>query len=168
MYKNACKEMTATCKWARNRWQEDTKRKLSTLGAGSKEWWSLVKEYQGETRESTIPPLTQPDGTTASSNREKANLLGSLFSRKMTVPDANRTPPEIPSICHEQLPGLQICCVRTKEILQNLNTKKHQVQMISARKLSAGVRLSYPSLYHLSSSRASKKAAGPPFGRKQE
>jgi len=124
LYKNACKEMTATCKWARNRWQEDTKRKLSTLGAGSKEWWSLVKEYQGETRESTIPPLTQPDGTTASSNREKANLLGSLFSRKMTVPDANRTPPEIPSICHEQLPGLQICCVRTKEILQNLNTKK--------------------------------------------
>ncbi|XP_063609421.1 uncharacterized protein LOC134783471 [Penaeus indicus] len=124
LYKNACKEMTATCKWARNRWQEDTKRKLSTLGAGSKEWWSLVKEHQGETREPTMPPLTKPDGTTASSNREKANLLGSMFSCKMTVPDANRAPPEIPSMCHEQLPGIQICRTRTKEILQNLNTKK--------------------------------------------
>ncbi|XP_063603574.1 uncharacterized protein LOC134779374 [Penaeus indicus] len=124
LYKNACKEMTATCKWARNRWQEDTKRKLSTLGAGSKEWWSLVKEHQGETREPTMPPLTKPDGTTALSNREKANLLGSMFSCKMTVPDANRAPPEIPSMCHEQLPGIQICRTRTKEILQNLNTKK--------------------------------------------
>ncbi|XP_063591346.1 uncharacterized protein LOC134768450 [Penaeus indicus] len=106
------------------RWQEDTKRRLSTLGAGSKEWWSLVKEHQGETREPTMPPLTKPDGTTASSNREKANLLGSMFSCKMTVPDANRAPPEIPSMCHEQLPGIQICRTRTKEILQNLNTKK--------------------------------------------
>ncbi|XP_069979403.1 uncharacterized protein [Penaeus vannamei] len=124
LYKTACKEMTATCKWARNRWQEETKRKLTSLGAGSKEWWSLIKEHQGETREPTIPPLIKPDGTTASRNRDKADLLGSLFSRKMTVPDANRTPPEIPSVCHDQLPGLQICHTRTKVILQNLNTKK--------------------------------------------
>jgi len=124
LYKTACKEMTATCKWARNRWQEETKRKLTSLGAGSKEWWSLIKEHQGETREPTIPPLTKPDGTTASRNRDKADFLGSLFSRKMTVPDANRTPPEIPSVCHDQLPGLQICHTRTKVILQNLNTKK--------------------------------------------
>ncbi|XP_063596231.1 uncharacterized protein LOC134773084 [Penaeus indicus] len=103
LYKNACKEMTATCKWARNSWQEDTKRRLSILGAGSKEWWSLVKEHQGETREPTMPPLTKPDGTTASSNREKANLLGSMFSCKMTVPDANRAPPEIPSMCAAEL-----------------------------------------------------------------
>nr|XP_027209623.1 uncharacterized protein LOC113803107 [Penaeus vannamei] len=85
----------------------------------------------------------------------------------MTVPEANRTPPEISSVCHEQLPGLQICHTRTKEILQNLN-KKHQDQMTSAPTRPTGVQPRYPSRCHPSSSHASKKAAGPPSGRKQD
>lgn len=78
--------------------------------------------------------------------------------QNMTLPNAVRTPPDILAICHEELPGLQICHNRTKEILQNLN---------SAPTLPAGVQLTYPSCYHPSSSRVPKKAASPRIGRKQ-
>ena len=61
--------------------------KLSGLGVGSKTWWTLVREKQGLNCQEAIPPLSRPDGTFATSSREKAELLAEYFAAKMTVED---------------------------------------------------------------------------------
>lgn len=73
------------------------KDKLSGQNAGSKEWWSSVKQLQGFVSDDAIPPLTASDGDHAMRNRNKAQLLAAHFSSTMKVPEPHRTPPRIPS-----------------------------------------------------------------------
>ena len=62
---------------------------------GTKMWWNLVKEQQGLARDDIIPPLNKSDGTTAFTNKEKAEELASFFCNKMTVPQPNKIPPKL-------------------------------------------------------------------------
>jgi len=41
---------------------------------GSKAWWSSIKQQQGFAPDDRIPPLNKPDGSMATSSREKAEL----------------------------------------------------------------------------------------------
>ena len=96
LHKEACKQMVATCKWAKNRQKEDLRQKLRGPGVASKTWWSLVKERQGTNPQNSFPPLTRPDGSTATSSEDKAVLLADLFSKKMTIGDPGRPAPTLP------------------------------------------------------------------------
>ena len=95
LHREACKRMTSTCRWARNHLREDRKRKLSGPGVGNKTWWSLVKEQQGACHRETLPPLTRPDGSTATSSTDKATLLAELFANKMKIDDPTRPAPQL-------------------------------------------------------------------------
>ena len=62
-HSQAAAQMEAIQKWAIRQWEKDTKNKLKSGQIGSKQWWTVIKEKQGEAREGTIPPLTAEDGT---------------------------------------------------------------------------------------------------------
>ena len=124
LLRRARKQMSTTSKWAERRWQEDLRRQLSDSGTGGKKWWNIIKEKQGLTRQEHIPPLNNPDGTVASSNLEKAELLGRMFSNKMAVPDPAREPPQLPMLCHETLTHLQVDRDKVRRLLRGINTKK--------------------------------------------
>ena len=57
---------------------------------GSKQWWGLVKDYQGELSDTTIPPLISENDSTASTTLDKVNMLAQHFSKKLTVPHPNK------------------------------------------------------------------------------
>lgn len=78
-HREAATTMEDTENWARHHWIEDKKKRLKGGNIGSKQWWSLVKDCQGELREPTIPPLHREDGDTASSSQEKVDLLARHF-----------------------------------------------------------------------------------------
>ncbi|KAG7162930.1 RNA-directed DNA polymerase from transposon X-element-like 3 [Homarus americanus] len=120
-HRAACRHMVATSKWAITRWEADMHRKLTGAGVGSKMWWVLVKEKQGIGQHESILPLTKPNGTLATSSRDKAELLGGLFSPKMTVQKPNRTPPLLQLECEEQLTTVAVTQERvTKSLLRKL------------------------------------------------
>ena len=124
LYKNACKAMIDTSKWAQQRWHRDLQQELSGPGVGSKSWWALAKDTQGKTPENTIPPLNKADGTIASSNIQKAELLASMFSSKMMVPDPDRTPPQTRPLCDYTLTNINVCHAKVLKLLKTINTKK--------------------------------------------
>ena len=114
----------ATSKWARQRWENDLRTKLSGPGVGSKTWWTLVKERQGTSHQESIPPLTKQDGTTATSSREKAELLADLFSAKMTVPDPTRPPPRLTQECDQLLTTVEVTQERVERLLREVDIRK--------------------------------------------
>ncbi|MPC81366.1 hypothetical protein E2C01_075978 [Portunus trituberculatus] len=69
-HKDAAAHMEATQAWAMEQWVESRKRKLRGGHIGSKQWWDLVKDKQGEHITSTIPPLLKELLT---SSKEKVN-----------------------------------------------------------------------------------------------
>ena len=93
LHKAACKAMKNTVKWAISKWESDIKKKLRGNEVGSKQWWSLIKEKQGIQTQERIPVLERPDGSLATSSKEKAELLTGLFSAKMTVQELERDLP---------------------------------------------------------------------------
>ncbi|KAK4305367.1 hypothetical protein Pmani_022729 [Petrolisthes manimaculis] len=103
LHREACRSMTATSMWAQRRWENDLRSKLCGPGVGSKTWWSLIKEIQGTSHRETIPPLTRLDGTTATSSKEKADLLADIFSTEMTVAETNRSPPQLAQECDQEI-----------------------------------------------------------------
>ena len=110
--------------WAREQWVEDKKRKLRGGNIGSKQWWSLVKDCQGEVKESSIPSLQRGDGVVASSTSEKVNVLAEHFSRKMTVPDPTRPPPSIPVVAGDSICSLTTTEEEVRVALTSLNESK--------------------------------------------
>lgn len=124
LFREACRRMKNTSKWAKKKWLRDRRQKLSGPGVGGKMWWKLVKEIQGSIRQENIPPLNRPDGTVASSNLQKAELLGAMFSNKMRVPEPDLAPPITPQLCHETLTNIQVNPEKVKILLKNTNTKK--------------------------------------------
>ena len=83
-----------------------------------------MKDTQGKTLENTIPPLNKADGTIASSNHQKAELLASLFSGKMMVPDPDRPPPQTRPLCDYTLTNINVCRAKVLKLLKNINTRK--------------------------------------------
>ena len=98
--------------------------KLCGPGVGSKTWWSLVKERQDTSHQETIPPLTWQDGTTATSSKEKADLLADIFFAKMTVADPNRPPPQLGQECDQVITMVEVTQERVKHLLRAVDVRK--------------------------------------------
>ncbi|KAK3857033.1 hypothetical protein Pcinc_036688 [Petrolisthes cinctipes] len=108
----ATARLVTTQAWAREQWEECLRRKLRGGNVGSKQWWGLVKDAQGEAHESSIPPLIQTDGTTVHLTKDKVDLLAQHFARKMTVPDPTRAPPSLPVVAGGRLTSFS--CLRRR------------------------------------------------------
>ena len=122
-HRAAAAQMEATQAWAREQWLESTKRKLRGGHVGSKQWWGLIKDSQGEGKECTIPPLTE-DGCTATTASEKVNLLARHFSKKMTIPDPTRSSPSPPVVAGSKLTSLTITEGEVRAALSTLDETK--------------------------------------------
>uniref|UniRef100_A0A0P4VTV9 Reverse transcriptase domain-containing protein n=1 Tax=Scylla olivacea TaxID=85551 RepID=A0A0P4VTV9_SCYOL len=120
----ACKRMVTTCRWAVGRWEEDLRHQLGGPGVGNKTWWSLVKGRQGLNRQDTVPPLTRPDGTVATSSKDKAQLLATLFAGKMEVDDPERSPPLLEQQCRETVTKVEVTQGLVERLLQGLDVQK--------------------------------------------
>jgi len=120
----ACRRMRATQKWAINRWKEDLRLKFTGRSVGSKAWWSSIKQQQGFAPDDRIPPLNKPDGSMATSSREKAELLASVSSEKMRVRDPDRPPPSLPPVTHSKLSSFVITEAEVRQLLNNVDVQK--------------------------------------------
>ena len=124
LHRAACRQMRTTSRWAIRRWEDDMKRKLRGPGIGSKTWWTLVKERQGTGHQDTIPPLTKPDSSTATSSKEKAELLADLFAAKMTVGDPRRQPPQLNLECDQPVTTVEVIQEHVEHLLRGIDVKK--------------------------------------------
>ena len=124
LHREACKRMTSTCTWARNQLREDRRRKLSGPGVGNKTWWRLVKEQQGEYHREALPPLTRPDGSTATSSMEKATLLAELFANKMKVVDPARPAPQLPQETDRSVTTVLVTAEQVERLLGAVDVGK--------------------------------------------
>ena len=123
-HREATDHMRATQEWASQQWVTDLRRKLRGGQVGSKRWWSLVKETQGVSRGSTIPPLHRGDGTIVQCARDKANLLAKHFSDKMCVSNPEKPPPTLPSVVKDKLSFATTNEVEVKAVLLKLDVTK--------------------------------------------
>ncbi|XP_045105136.1 uncharacterized protein LOC123500494 [Portunus trituberculatus] len=110
--------------WAQRRWQEDLKTKLSGRSVGSKTWWTTLKQQQGLTSDDDVPPLHKSDGTVATKNKDKAEVLASFFSNKMSVPDPERPPPFVPALTNAKLSTITITIEEVRQRLSQVDTNK--------------------------------------------
>jgi len=117
-YRRACAAMRQVQQWAQRRWQEDLKAKLSGRSVGSKTWWTTLKQHQGLAPDDDVPPLQKPDGTVATKNKDKAEILASFFSKKMSVPDPERPTPYVPALTNA---STSIFTITTKEVRQRMS-----------------------------------------------
>lgn len=120
IHRRACKRMISTSNYAQAPWLADTRRKLTGPRVGSKVWWQAIKKKQDITRQDTIPPLNKPDGTEVSSNCHLAELLGQMFSAKMSL---SRTSPHLQTMCMEPLTNIGDNNLMEK-LLQEVCTRK--------------------------------------------
>lgn len=119
LHREACRRMVTTCRWARQQLMEDRRRKLRGPGVGNKTWWSLIKEQQGANYRETLPPLTRPNGSTATSSTDKATLLAELFANKMKVDDPERP---VPRLAQETDVAITTVIVRAEQVERLLGT----------------------------------------------
>ena len=124
LHRAACKKMKDTSKWAREHWEQDLRRKLTGPGVGDKTWWTLVKERQGVMRQESVPPLTRPDGSTATSSEDKAALLAKLFANKMQVECPTRPPPVLPRETAHTITSVPITAELVEKALGELDVGK--------------------------------------------
>ena len=123
-HRAACKYMTRTAAWARNRWEASLRRKLSSNQVDPKQWWSLVKQRQGTVTQERIPPLRTAAGDMEVTNQAKAELLAAHFSSKMATEEPNRQPPRLPRLGNQTLDDLVIAEDVVRKLLRDVNTKK--------------------------------------------
>ncbi|KAK4324575.1 hypothetical protein Pmani_004786 [Petrolisthes manimaculis] len=120
----ATARLVTTQAWAREQWEECLRKKLRGGNVGSKQWWGLVKDAQGEAHESSIPPLIQADGTTVHLTKDKVDLLAQHFARKMTVPDPSRAPPSLPVVAGGKLTSFSLSEAEVRSSLSALEEVK--------------------------------------------
>ena len=100
------------------------RQKLSGPGVGNKTWWALVKERQGLLHQDSVPPLTRPDGSTATSSEEKAALLAKIFADKMQVGDPNRPSPVLPQETGHTITSVLVTAEQVEKVLRDLDVGK--------------------------------------------
>ncbi|XP_045118152.1 uncharacterized protein LOC123508465 [Portunus trituberculatus] len=127
-YKHACAAMRQVQQWAQRRWQEDLKTKLSGRSVGSKTWWTTLKQQQGLTSDDDVPPLHKSDGTVATKNKDKAEVLASFFSNKMSVPDPERPPPFVPALTNAKLSTITITIEEVRQPLHHHWSVAHPLE----------------------------------------
>lgn len=123
-HREAAERMRHTQEWASNQWVANLKKKLRGGQVGSKRWWSLVKEQEGVSRGTTIPPLHRGDGSMAHSACDKADLLARHFTDKMRVSDPERPPPTLPNIVKDKLLRLTTREAEVKAVMLKLDEEK--------------------------------------------
>ena len=123
-HKEACNRMSQVQQFAQQRWQEELRSKLSGRAVGSKSWWAALKEQQGFSPEDHIPPLNNSDGSIATRSCEKAEVLASHFSRKMTVSDPGRLPPAVPRLTNATIEDVILSTEEVKKQLQSIDSNK--------------------------------------------
>ena len=124
LHREACKRVTATCQWAVRKNREDLKKKLTRPGLGNKAWWTLVKERQGVGHQDAAPPLTRPDGSTATNSEDKASLLAELFAKTMTVDHPERLPPRLPQETHRTVTTVAVTREQVEKLLKAVEVGK--------------------------------------------
>lgn len=124
VHKQACIRLRETLQWAKSRWTTDLRHKLQRGNIAAKEWWNLTKNMQGLSREDLIPPLTCKNGSTATSNMEKAETLALHFAEKMTVLDPESPAPILLQRTRKKLNFLNIQVSNVQRILEKLNVSK--------------------------------------------
>ncbi|XP_045115988.1 uncharacterized protein LOC123507079 [Portunus trituberculatus] len=123
-HRAATGHMNATQAWAIEQWRANLKNKLRGGQVGCKQWWSLVKDKQGESRGTSFPALHQADGSFAHSVSDKAGLLAKHFAEKMCIPDPERPSPLLPQIVKETLVKVITSEVEVRAILKSLDENK--------------------------------------------
>ena len=95
--------MRHTQEWAVEQWKANLRGKLRGGQVGTKRWWSLVEEQQGEAKGGTIPSLLWVNGSLAHTALDKANLLDKHFAEKICDPNPENQHPSLPTIIREKL-----------------------------------------------------------------
>ena len=116
--------MSRTTTWARNRWESNLRRRLTTNQVDPKQWLSLVKQRQGTVTQERIPPLRAAAGHLVVANQDKAALLAEHFSGKMSTDDPERQPPRLTRLCDQSLETLVVDEAEVSRLLRAVNTKK--------------------------------------------
>ena len=123
-HREAATRMRNTQEWASEHWRANLRGKLRGGQVGTKRWWNLVKEQQGESKGNTLPSLLREDGSLAHAAQDKANLLARHFSSKMCVPDPDKLPPSLPTLVSEKLETVKTSEAEVKNILLKVDQKK--------------------------------------------
>lgn len=124
LHRAACKAMTQAAKWARTRWEEHNRRRLSSNQMDAKSWWSLVKENQGLTSHDRVPALTKPCGGLAVTSQEKADVLAQMFSEKMRTPEPEKQPPPLPRLAVANINNIVVTRDAVRRHLKGVNVRK--------------------------------------------
>ena len=94
LHRAAAQEMDNVQRWAMQTWKEDVKCKLHDGSMGSKHWWKLINDKQGNQRDGRIPPIVTPKNEHVLTSGLKAEQFARFFRDKMRVDDPNRAPPK--------------------------------------------------------------------------
>ena len=124
LHRQECARLNNTVKWAKSHWFEDVRKKLKQGKVGTKQWWSIVQNQQGLSKDDLIPPLINKEGNTATSSQNKADTLAQHFSGKITVKDPTRQAPVIIPRTNKILSKIDICESKIEKALANLDTSK--------------------------------------------
>ena len=123
-HRAACRAMTRVAAWARRKWEINLRSKLASNQTDPKQWWSLVKQRQGTVTQERIPPLKTAAGNLVVANQDKAELLATHFSSKMTTEEPNRQPPHLPRLCDQMLDLLTVNEDAVARHLRGVSTRK--------------------------------------------
>ena len=124
LHKEAKTRMHHVARWAMQRWKNNIKKKLKDGKIGSKQWWNIVKDKQGQSRDETIPPLSLTNGDVALSTTDKINALAEHFATKMTVPHPHQQNPKMPVLCLDKIYKVKTTEGEVHSILRGLDDKK--------------------------------------------
>ena len=117
LHRQASQRMEEVQRQAIHTWKMDIRSKLISGNCSSRDWWRLIQQHQGTTKNSELPPINISDKTIAFSNDQKAEAFATYFATKMKVPEPQRTPPCIPRVT---LASLNKFVVKKEHILENL------------------------------------------------
>ena len=68
--------------------------------------------------------LCRPDGTTATSSRDKASLFAELFANKMKVDDPGQPPPQLALQTHRTVTTVSVITEQVEWLLSAMNVTK--------------------------------------------
>lgn len=78
-------EIVSKLRHARQKYNEHSVQKLNELSAGSRKWWSVIKNTIGKGNRERIPALFH-EGKIFETRKDKATVLNDIFLSKMSTP----------------------------------------------------------------------------------
>ena len=124
LHREAARDMEETQTWAMEQWREDTKQKVREGSIGSKKLWTLIKDKQGLSHDTEIPPISLQDGQHLLSSSLKAEKFAEFFSNKMQVDEPDRPPPNVPRITNAHIDWIEITPSKVYQQLRSLDPQK--------------------------------------------